>query len=261
MSEELNLANLVKTKTANPPRLIVYGPEGVGKTTFASQAPDVFIMDIEGGLDGIEAYQQEAKTWDDVVAILQALKTQPHKFRFFALDSLDWLEDLIHAKVCQIHNVKTMDDFNYGKGFMYAMDYWMTFTKELDFLRDERRMGSILLAHDKIIRFNDPTGTSYDRHIVNLREKTSLPHIMEWADAVLFLKLKSVVTTEKNGFKESKKAHDAGGVHMYAKKTLSYDAKNRVMLSLPDEFPISRDNAWGDFISQIGKNKPTTQGE
>lgn len=257
----VDLVNLQKTKTFSPPRLIVYGPEGVGKTTFASQAPDVFFMAIESGLDGISAYQEKVKTWSDVLEILTALHKQDHKFKVLAVDSLDWLEEIIYSEVCRIQKVNSISDIGYGKGYQYALDLWMTFTRALDSLREFKGMTSVLLAHERVMRFNDPMGSSYDRYVVNLHEKTSAPLLMEWADGVLFMKVKGVVTTEKNGFKESKKAHDAGGVHMYTKKTLSYDAKNRVMLSLPDEFPISRDNAWGDFLSQIGKNPPTTQGE
>lgn len=257
----LDLTTLKKTKTFSPPRLIVYGPEGVGKTTFASQAPDVIFMAIEKGLDGMLAARQQIKTWQDVLDMLTALYQQDHSFKTLAVDSLDWLEEIIYAKVCDVHKVSSIGDIPYSRGPGYALDLWMTFTQALDSLQEHKGMTSILLAHDKVTRFVDPMGSSYDRYVVNLHEKTSQPLLMEWADGVLFMKLRGVVTVEKNGFKESKKAHDAGGVHMYTKKTLSYDAKNRVMLSLPDEFPISRENSWNDFIAQIGKNQPANQGE
>lgn len=257
----LDLTALTKVKTFSPPRLIVYGPEGVGKTTFASQAPDVIFMAVEKGLDGISAYQNQVQSWEDVLTMLTALHDQEHNFRTLAVDSLDWLEELIYTKICQVHKVGSIGDVPYGRGPGYALDLWTTFTKALDSLRERKSMTSILLAHEKVSRFNDPMGSSYDRYVINLHEKTSAPLLMEWADGVLFMKIKGVVTTEKNGFKESKKAHEAGGVHMYTRKTLSYDAKNRVMLSLPDEFPLSRENSWNDFIAQIGKNQPLTQGE
>ena len=87
----LDLTQLKPTLEQKPPRIIIYGGGGIGKSTFASDAPDVFFFDIEGGLDGIECAKQPIKTWDDAVQTMTALIEQDHSFKTVAVDSLDWV--------------------------------------------------------------------------------------------------------------------------------------------------------------------------
>lgn len=258
----MDFVTIQKTNECKPPRLVVYGSQGVGKSTFAAQAPGVIFMQIEDGLDGIDSYKQRVTTWGEVMQMMAALYEQPHNFTTLAIDSADWLESLIHAQVVADWNkdagnkrIASIEEIGYGKGFGFALGYWEKFIEAMDALRSHKGMTIVLIAHEKIKRFDDPMGTGYDRYMLKMHDKAS--HLLqEWADGVLFLRRKSVVVKEDTGFTKVAKAKDGGGVVMHTTESPAYQAKNRTMLSLPAEFYVSRDNAWGDFIANIGKNKP-----
>lgn len=261
----MDFTNLKKTTEYNPPRLVVYGPQGVGKSTLTSQAPDVVFMQVEDGLDGIESFKQKVETWDDVVQMIDALLEQEHKFSTLAIDSADWLEaKIINPRVVEDYNAKAtgaqkisvITEVPYGKGPDLALAYWEQLLDGLNALREQKEMMIIFVAHDKVKRFDDPLGQGYDRYMLKLQDKAAAL-MQEWADGVLFMKRKSVTVQEDVGFnKKVSKAKDAGGVYIHAKESPAYQAKNRTMLSLPDEFHISVDNAWKDFEANIGSNKP-----
>lgn len=249
----MDFTNLKADTTTKPPRLVVYGPQGSGKTTFASKAPDVLFMDVEDGLHGIESAKQKVSCWGDIVQMISALHEQDHRFKTLAVDTLDWLERLIHRQVALDNNAGSVDEIAYGRGFNQALDYWDTFLKGMTSLRDKKGMTIILLAHDKIKRFDDPMTDGYDRYMLKLHDKASAM-VQEWADGVLFMKAKTFIKTEKAGFSEKKKGID-GGIYMHTTETPAYQAKHRASLSLPDEFPVSEENSWDDFINAIGSRK------
>lgn len=47
------LAKVERGRTSKPPRILCYGVEGVGKSTFGSQAPSPVFVQCEDGLDEI----------------------------------------------------------------------------------------------------------------------------------------------------------------------------------------------------------------
>lgn len=247
----MDLVNAQKQIEYKPWTLVFYAPQGTGKSTIASQAPNVVFMDIEDGLGGIATVKFRMKTWQDVLNMITQLHSQPHKFGVLAVDTLDWLEVLIHKEICRQNRVANIDDIGYGKGYGMAISLWDVFLKGMTSLRENKGMCIILLAHSKVKTFNDPAGNSYDKYMLKLNDKAAAI-VQEWADGVIFMNTKAIVVTEKGGFSEKKKAKD-GGVYAYASGTPAYDAKNRAMLNLPDEFPLSKNNSWNDFCSQIGK--------
>lgn len=249
----MDFVNLKPDTTTKPPRLVLYGPQGEGKTTFASQSPSVVFMDIEDGLQGIESAKQRVTCWGEALEMITKLHEQNHNFRTLAVDTLDWLEALIHKDVEINNNVQSIADINYGRGYAQALGYWEIFLKGMTSLRDTKGMTIILLAHDKIKRFDDPMGPGYDRYMLKLHDKAGAL-VQEWADGVLFIKSKTYIDVEKAGFKKVNKGID-GGVFLHTTETPAYQAKHRTQLSLPDEVSISEKNSWGDFVSAIGTRK------
>lgn len=244
----IDLNSIEATTDNRPPRIIIYGPGGVGKSTFAANAPDVLFIDIENGLDGIESAKAKADEWQDVLDIISALHEQNHGFKTLAVDSVDWLEALIHKAIAKSEGKDNIDDIGYGRGYKLAIDYWQQFLQGMTSLRDSKSMTIILIAHDQIKRFDDPTGQGYDRHMLKLHNAAG-QLAFEWADAVLFAKQKTVVKQEDVGFKQTKgKAISIGRV-LYTEDSPAYMAKHRASLSLPPEIPLS----WEDFVNNIGK--------
>lgn len=234
-----------------PPRLVIYGTGGSGKSTFLSKAPDVVFLDIEDGLDGIDVAKQRITEWSDVIEAVEALHEQDHKYKTLAVDSIDWLEGLIHKQIAQEKNVDTVGEIPYGRGYELAGDLWKQFLSGMTSLRNNKGMTIGLIAHDKIKRFDDPMTDGYDRYQLKLHDKAAAL-VYEWADGVLFLKEKTLLKTEEGKFNKKIKKGIGGGIYMHTTETPAYQAKHRTSLSLPDELSISEENGWQDFINAIG---------
>src|SRR5690606_37239112 len=123
----ISLAALQRN-TQKPPRIIIHGEPGVGKTTFAACAPAPVIIQTEDGLGNldVEAFPLAASL-EDVMGALTALYEEGHSYATLVVDSLDWLEPLIWQRVCRDHNVASIEALGYGKGYVEALGYWRTF--------------------------------------------------------------------------------------------------------------------------------------
>jgi hypothetical protein len=196
------LARIQRGRTQMPPRLLVYGQEGIGKTTFGASAPNSVIVPTEDGLGQIVCARFPlVSTLDDVVGALTELHTEPHDYETVVIDSLDALERLIWDRICQDSHVTSIEraDGGYGKGYTAALTYWRQVLVQLDMLRNQRGMVVVLIAHSKVERYEDPESAPYDRYAPRLH-KHAAALVCEWADAVFFATWKIRTQTEDAGF-------------------------------------------------------------
>jgi Holliday junction resolvasome RuvABC ATP-dependent DNA helicase subunit len=128
-----DLASITRGKRLRAPKIVIYGPPKVGKSTFAATAPNPIGIITEEGLDNIDVPAfPKAETYDDVMQALATLYTEAHEFQTVFVDSLDWLEPLILAKVCKDNNVDNIEKIGFGKGYIFADDLWKRFFEGLD---------------------------------------------------------------------------------------------------------------------------------
>jgi hypothetical protein len=228
------LANVKKEKLSRPPRLLVGGIDGVGKTTLASQAPDPIFLGAEDGSAELEVarYPQKLDSWDAIFAALDVLETEEHAFKTVVLDTLDWAEPLCWAKVCADHGWRSMDASPFNRGYTLAVDEWRRLLAKLDRLRDRRGMVVVLIGHTTIRTFQNPEGDNFDRYVLKLHEK-SASLIREWADAVLFAAWET--STVPKGEKKAMGV-DSGVRLLHTERRAAFDAKNR--FSLPPALPL-----------------------
>jgi hypothetical protein len=177
-----------------------------------------------------------ATSYQHVLDAICALYTDRHEFKTVVIDSLDWLERLIWAKVCADRGVKSIEDIGYAKGYTFAMQHWREVLDGLTALRNERGMTIILIAHAAIEKFNDPSADPYDRYAPKLHKQASAI-VQEWCDEVLFATWKVFTKAKDAGFgKETVKGIGTGERVMRTTERPAHVAKNR--LSLPDEMPL-----------------------
>ena len=239
------LETITTGQTQMPPRIMVYGPEGVGKSTFAASAPKPIFVQTEDGLSAISTSKFPlCEKYEDVVAQLTALRDGEHEFATVCVDSLDWLERLIWDRVCADYGVKSIEkaDGGYGKGYVHALSYWREIVKLLNQIRATRSMAVILVAHAKVERFEDPEHPAYDRYQPRLH-KAANSLVCEWADAVLFATRRMRVDSTTG--KAAPVGADGGERILRTNGSPACNAKTRY--SLPSEMPLS----WQAFIDAM----------
>ena len=244
----MSLMQTITTGRENrPPRLIIYGSEGVGKSTWGAKTPNPIFIQTEDGLARITTSKFPLCTdLDEVIAQLEAVRDEEHSFQTLVVDSLDWLERLIWDRVCQEFGVRNIEkaDGGYGKGYSHALTHWRKVIALLSEIRDRRNMAIVLIAHSKVERFEDPENAAYDRYSPRLHKHASAL-LCEWADAVLFATRR--IRVDKEAGKAAPIGKDGGERIIRAVGSPACVAKNRY--GMPEELPLS----WDAVVNAIAE--------
>lgn len=238
-----NLKSIQKNTAMAAPRLMLYGVEGIGKTTFAAGAPDPVFICTEDGLGSLQVdHFPLATKASDVLDAIGALWNEKHEFKTVVLDSVDWLDNMIWADVEAKHDAK---DLAYGKGAMIVADRWREVLAGLNALRNDKGMIVMLLAHCQIKRFDSPEVEPFDRYQPKLQERSNAI-LREWVDALLFANYKTIVRKDDVGFnKTNNRGISTGERLLFTSEKPAYMAKNRY--SLPESLPMG----WDAFAQAI----------
>lgn len=238
----ISLASISNNPTIAPPRVVLYGPHGVGKTTFGAGAPSPIFLPVEEGLGTLSVnHFPLLSSYTEVMEAIGALYQEDHKFETVVIDSADWLEPLVWTETCKKHSKDDIEAFGYGKGYLHALDQWRELLGGLNALRSERGMAIVFLAHTTIKRFDAPDEEPYDRYQIKLHDRASAL-LEEWADAVLFANFKVFTKKTDVGFNKSvTRGVGQGERLLYTEERPAYKAKNRY--ALPPELPL----AWDAF--------------
>ena len=233
----ISLNQLVRAAHPKPPIMTVYGVHGIGKTTFAAQAPSPVFVQTEDGLGTLACpHFPLAATFEDAIGALAALYTEPHDFKTCVIDSVDWLEALIWAKACRDNGWASIEDAGYGKGYVAALNLWRQYIDGLNALRDDKGMTVIQIAHTDIKRFDSPEHDPYDRYTIKLHARAAAL-VQEHSDIVLFANYRVSTVKADVGFnKKVSRAVGSGERVIHTTERPAFLAKNRY--GLPDTLPL-----------------------
>ncbi|RDW21015.1 hypothetical protein CWR48_04170 [Oceanobacillus arenosus] len=233
--------NITKGKVAKAQKVILYGPEGIGKSSFAAQFPEPLFIDTEGSTGNMDVARLDKPTsWTFLHQQIDFVK-QNRPCKTLVIDTIDWAERLAIDFVTSRANKDSITSFGYGEGFIQLEEEFGKFLNRLSDLV-EIGINVVLTAHAKITKFEQPDEMgAYDRWELKLGNKTTAKTAAltkEWGDMVLFMNYKTFsVSTDDKG----KKHKGQGGVRtIYSNHHPAWDAKNRH--SLPDEFPMDYAN-------------------
>ncbi len=225
----LNITSGVKFRAQ---RVVIYGPEGIGKTTMASKFDDPLFIDTENGSGHLDVKRLDVpKSWGDLIATVQEVAKTTGVCKTLVLDTADWAEALCIDYVCEKHNQPSIEAFGYGKGYVYVMEEWQKLLKAFDAVINAG-ITVVITAHAKMRKFEQPDEIgAYDRWELKLSRQVA-PIVKEWCDCLLFINYKTTVVTDSNG-----KAKAQGGKRwIYTTHNPCWDAKNR--LGLGEDFEL-----------------------
>lgn len=228
---------IIRGKIPGAKKIVVYGPEGIGKTTFAACFPEPLFIDTEGSTKDMDVARTESPTsWMMLMEQVRYVKNHPELCRSLVIDTADWAEMLCIAQICSKNRKESIEEFGYGKGYVYIQE---EFGRLLNLLSEVVQTGVhvVLTAHAKMRKFEQPDELgAYDRWEMKLTKQTA-PMVKEWADMVLFANYKTfVLNVDGQGVQKGKNKAQGGKRVMYTSHHSCWDAKNRY--GLPEELPL-----------------------
>ena len=248
--------NITRGKVAKAQKVVLYGPEGIGKSTFAANFPDPLFIDTEGSTSNMDVARfDKPSSWSFLVKQIEYVK-QNMPCNTLTIDTIDWAQRLAIENLCQTNHKKSIEDFGYGSGYIKLEE---EIGRLLNLLQDVVDIGInvVLTAHAQIRKFEQPDEMgAYDRYELKLGKKTSARTsalVKEWADMVLFMNYKTFsVAADKDG----KKHKAQGGTRtIYTSHHPAWDAKNRH--GLPPEIPMDFNYIAHIFNAQLQEPQPT----
>ena len=221
---------ITKGKQARAQRVVLYGVESVGKSTFAAQFPKPLFLDIEQGTSHLDVDRCDINSWKQLTDSLAEAKATD--YQTIVIDSADWAERLCVEDLLATSKKTSIEDFGFGKGWVMVAERMSRMLASVDTLIDAGK-NVVLIAHSKIVRFEAPDAlAAYDRYELKLSKQSS-PLLKEFADELWFLRFKTKVSTTDTG-----RGKGIGGKERILLTTHSaaYDAKTRS--GLAEELPL-----------------------
>ena len=232
-------------KQVQPVKGIVYGVEGIGKTTWAAKWPKPLFIDVENGSWQLDVSRVVPETFAEFKNVINQIAEDNQGFQTLVIDSADWLETMMIKHICMEAGINSIEKYEkgYGKGWSKLAEDWAHLLDQLDRIRLKKRMNILLVAHSRIKRYEPADDSGHDRYTLTLAEK-SADVVKKWSDLTLFVKY-DTFTIEENG-----KVKVKGGDKrvMYSKFHPCWDAKNRY--GLPDKMPFEFEPIAGIFQRQ-----------
>lgn len=239
---------MLKIKESNPAkplRVMIYGSEGVGKSTLGAKSENPIFISPEGGTDQLTDINgkpvksiADVNTWDDVLAALVSLMNEKHDFKTLVLDSADWVEKLAHQKIIG-ESGKDIIRANggYGAGYRQSEVMHKHLIEALSHLRELKNMNIIIIAHTHVRPVKDPEMLEqYDSFEIKCHEFVSSLY-REWVDGLFFVRFNTYLKTDESG---KSKALTDGGRTLYTVKKPAFQAKNRY--GMPESLPFTFDS-------------------
>lgn len=225
---------IITGKQVKALKVVIYGPEGIGKSTFAAAFPEPLFIDTEDSTKFMDVRRfRKPQSWTELTEQGKHVRDTPGLCKTLVLDTADWAEQLCMNSICANKKLEGIEDIGYGKGYVYLAE---DFGRLLNLLGEVvgRGVNVVLTAHAAMRKFEQPDELgAYDRWELKLQKKTAAL-VKEWSDLLLFANYKTVsVAVDKQG---NKHKAQGGKRVLYTTHHPCWDAKNRQ--GLPEEMPL-----------------------
>lgn len=227
---------IYRGKRRSPPRVIVFGRQGIGKSSFAAKADNPLFLCTDRGVDGLDVAKTPLiGTFTDLLAALK--ESAALDFATIVLDTVNDCEALIREDVKRQHNLSEQDYVSYGKGIALSVPVWIRLRDALETLVVNGKT-VVCLAHSKVKPMKNPSGSDYMIHAINMPDAAA-DLFCQWADEVLF-------ATFAESVDDDKKLTTTGERFLLTSVGDGYYAKNRC--GLPPKIALPKDGSgWATY--------------
>lgn len=238
-------SQIAQTNETKPLRVVVYGVEGVGKSTFASGAPSPIFLCAEEGINHLEIERFPViRNWVEVLEAIRILTHEDHPYKTLVIDTLDWLEPLCRDHVCKLAGVPHLDAIAHGSGLTEVVQQWRNLLSDLEMLVCSRKMSVILIGHAMMKRVEGLHG-SHDRYQLKLHERV-VELLRGWSDLFLFARPERVILERRVTPPNPPEVR-----LLHTENTGRWEANNRY--GLPATMPLD----WSEIVHFVQKYRPT----
>ncbi len=248
------MLNIRNGKIPRPQKVVIYGPEGVGKTTLASNFPMPLFIDTEGGTAHMDVRRiDRPATWDELLAIINEVALTKDVCKTLVIDTADWAEQLAITYICGKYKKNGIEEFGYSKGYVYLAEEFARLLTALDKVIASG-VHVVVTAHAKMRKFEQPDEMgAYDRYEMKLTKQVA-PLLKEWCDMLLFCNYRTFVVQSDNAME---KAKATGGKRViYTSHHPCWDAKNRH--GLPEMMDLDYQNIAHLFTTNAAASTEAT---
>lgn len=227
------LSAIAKSGVHQADRIVLYGSEGIGKTTFAAGLESPIFIPTEDGMRSVtvDAFPVPQK-WHEIIEAVETLRTEEHAYKTLVIDTADAAERLCQEFILNRDQKKSIEDYGYGRGYVIVFEEFKKLLIPLDALRKDKAMNICVTAHGAIRTFNNPMGDNFDRWELKMDRRISAL-LKEWSDILLFAGY-DVTVDIKTG--QNKGKGYGGERTIYTIHEPAFDAKNRH--GLPAKMPM-----------------------
>lgn len=232
--------NIIQGKTTRPQRVVIYGCEGVGKSTLAAlNAPSPLFLDTEDGTSHLDVHRVPIRSLGDLRDALRELLAMRKKgacaYKSIILDTADHLWSMCAEDVCAANNWASIETPGYGRGYAQASETFRAVFRGFDALV-AAGYHVVIVCHAKIDKVTPPDNPEYTKYMIKVSAptkaaETSREFIKEWCDALMFCRFDVAVNAEERRAlgKEARRV-------ISTEPCPAWEAKNR--LGLPKELKM-----------------------